>query len=372
MSFRKIYDQLNWEEVKKSILDKSRDDVERALLADRRSVEDFKALISPAATYYLEEMAQLSNQITQRRFGKTIQLFVPMYLSNECTNICTYCGFSFDNKIKRKTLNDTEILKEVAEIKRNAFDHILLVTGEANHTVNVGYLINAIKLIQSHFSNISIEVQPLEQNEYEMLQRAGVHGVLMYQETYNRESYSRYHTKGKKANFYNRLDTSEKIGSADMHKIGLGVLLGLDDWRVDSFCCALHLNFLQKKFWQTKFSVSFPRIRPAEGIVVPEVGISDRELVQLICAYRLFNEDVELSISTRESEKFRDNVMKLGITSMSAGSKTNPGGYSVDPESLDQFEIFDSRTASQVASIISGNGYEPVWKDWDRSFQKEI
>lgn len=368
MDFKEIYDLQSWEEVKQSIFYKSVQDVETALSSNRRTLEDFKALISPAAAPYLEQMAHLSHQLTQKRFGKTIQLFVPMYLSNECNNICTYCGFSFDNKLKRKTLTSDEIIREIIEIKKQGFNHILLVTGEANHTVHVDYFRKAIQIIKPYFANISIEVQPLEQDEYEALQLSGVYAVLVYQETYHQEKYSKYHPKGKKSNFYYRLQTPERIGNAGMHKVGLGVLLGLDDWRTDSFFCALHLNWLQKIYWQTKYSISFPRIRPAEGIVVPEKTISDKELVQLICAYRLFNEDVELSISTRESEKFRNNIIRLGVTSMSAGSKTNPGGYSVEPESLEQFEISDERNATQIAELISSINYEPIWKDWDRSF----
>ena len=369
MSFKEIYDSQNWEEAKVTIYNKTSLDVEKALSAKRRTLEDFKALISPAAAPYLEQMAQLSHQLTQKRFGKTIQLFVPMYLSNECNNICTYCGFSFDNKIKRKTLSADEILREITEIKKSGFNHILLVTGEANHTVHVNYFKKAIEIIKPHFANISIEVQPLDQNEYEELRQSGVYAVLVYQETYHQDKYKEYHPKGKKSNFYYRMETPERIGNAGIHKIGLGVLLGLEDWRTDSFFCALHLDYLQKTYWQTKYSLSFPRIRPAEGIVVPEKTITDRELVQLICAYRLFNEDVEISVSTRESEIFRNNIIKLGVTSMSAESKTNPGGYSVEPESLEQFEISDERSAEQIATLISDNNYEPVWKDWDKSFQ---
>ncbi|HEY9082830.1 MAG TPA: 2-iminoacetate synthase ThiH [Vicingaceae bacterium] len=369
MSFKEIYDSQNWEEAKATIYNKTSLDVEKALSANRRTLEDFKALISPAAAPYLEQMAQLSHQLTQKRFGKTIQLFVPMYLSNECNNICTYCGFSFDNKIKRKTLSADEILREITKIKKSGFNHILLVTGEANHTVHVDYFKKAIEIIKPHFANISIEVQPLDQNEYEELRQSGVYAVLVYQETYHQDKYKEYHPKGKKSNFYYRMETPERIGNAGIHKIGLGVLLGLEDWRTDSFFCALHLDYLQKTYWQTKYSLSFPRIRPAEGIVVPEKTITDRELVQLICAYRLFNEDVEISVSTRESEIFRNNIIKLGVTSMSAESKTNPGGYSVEPESLEQFEISDERSAEQIATLISDNNYEPVWKDWDKSFQ---
>ena len=368
MTFKTTFDTKNWEEQKSSIYAKTAKDVEHAIASTKRTIEDFKALISPAAVPYLEQMAQMSSALTKKRFGKTIQLYAPMYLSNECNNICTYCGFSLDNKIKRRTLSESEILKEVEVIKSHGFNHILLVSGEANKTVHVDYFKKAIELIKSQFANISIEFQPLETEEYKVMHDAGVYSVLVYQETYHREVYKTYHPKGRKSNFDYRLESPDRIGDAGIHKIGLGILLGLEDWRVDSFFCALHLDYLQKKYWQTKFSVSFPRMRPAEGIIEPNVIVNDKDLVQLICAYRLFNEDLELSISTRESEKFRNNIIPLGVTSMSAGSKTNPGGYAVEPDSLEQFEISDERSAEQIAELISNSGYEPVWKDWDNSF----
>jgi len=368
MNFKNIFDTYNWEEEKRSIYSKTSKDVEFALSSKKRTLDDFKALISPAAIPYLEQMAKLSHELTTKRFGKTIQLYAPMYLSNECNNICTYCGFSLDNKVKRKTLTDAEILKEVAYIKAQGFNHILLVTGESNHTVHVPYFKNAIELIRSNFANISIEVQPLETEEYKELHEAGVYSVLVYQETYHKEVYKEYHPKGKKSNFDYRLETPDRVGKSGTHKIGLGILLGLEDWRVDSFFCALHLDYLQKTFWQTKYSISFPRMRPAEGIIEPNVIVTDKELVQLLCAYRLFNEDVELSISTRESEKLRNNIIPLGVTSMSAGSKTNPGGYAVEPESLEQFEISDERSVEEISALIKRSGYEPVYKDWDKQF----
>ena len=243
-----------------------------------------------------------------------------------------------------------------------------MVTGESSHTVQVDYFLKSIKIIKPFFANISIEVQPLTQEEYRTLHEAGVYSVLVYQETYHKEKYKDYHPRGKKSNFYYRLETPDRIGLAGMHKIGLGVLLGLEDWRTDSFFCALHLIYLQKTYWQTKYSISFPRIRPAEGVNISDYHINDKEIVQLICAYRLLNEDVEISISTRESELFRNHLVKLGTTTMSAGSKTNPGGYSVEEDSLEQFEISDDRTPREVAAMISANGYEPVWKDWDKTF----
>jgi len=370
LTFKSTYLKYSADDIQKNINAKTSRDVENALLKSKLTLEDFSALISPAAHPYLEQMAAKSQALTKQRFGKTIQMFAPMYLSNECNNICTYCGYSFDNKIKRKTLSDAEILKEVEAIKLLGFDHVLLVTGEANATVHLSYFLNAIKLIKPFFSNISVEVQPLEQEEYAQLHEAGVYSILVYQETYNREIYKTVHPKGKKSNFFYRLETPDRIGESKIHKIGIGALLGLDDWRTDSFFCALHLDYLQKKYWQTKYSISFPRIRPAEGVEISDNHISDAELLQLICAYRIFNPDVELSISTRETARFRDNIIKLGATSMSAGSKTNPGGYSVDPESLEQFEIDDTRSPEEFIKTISGKGYEPVFKDWDKAFSK--
>jgi len=365
MSFRPIFDAHRWDGVKASIYDKTAADVERALAAPRRTLEDFKALISPAAVPYLEQMAGLSQRLTRKRFGNTVQLYVPLYLSNECQNICTYCGFSLDNKIRRRTLSSVEMVQEAQVLKAWGYEHVLLVTGEANQTVGVDYLEKAIRTLRPHFAHISMEVQPLDQEDYERLIPAGLNTVLVYQETYHQQDYKKHHPKGKKSNFHYRLDTPDRLGRAGIHKMGLGVLFGLEDWRTDSFFTALHLDYLERTYWQTKYSLSFPRLRPAEGLLQPKVEMSDRELVQLICAYRLLNEEVELSISTRETPTFRDNIIRLGITSISAGSKTNPGGYAVAPESLEQFEISDERSPAEIAAMIRRQGYEPVWKDWD-------
>ncbi|MNS24657.1 2-iminoacetate synthase [compost metagenome] len=365
--FTELFTNYNWEAIKANIYSKTEQDVLAAIQSPKRDLNDFMALISPAAQPFLEQMATLSHRLTQKRFGKTIQMYIPLYLSNECQNICTYCGFSYHNKIKRRTLSDGEIMLEAAAIKAMGFDHVLLVTGEANQTVGVDYLKNAVKLLKPLFSHISIEVQPLEQEEYRLLIDEGIDAVLVYQETYHKDDYKLHHPKGKKSNFDYRIETPDRLGAAGILKIGLGVLIGLEDWRVDSFFTALHLSYLEKTYWKTKYSISFPRLRPAEGILEPKVIMNDKELVQLICAYRLFNEEVELSLSTRESEKFRNSAIKLGITAISAASKTNPGGYVVAPQSLEQFEISDEREANEMAAIIQKAGYEAVWKDWDKA-----
>jgi len=367
--FSEIFQQHEWASVRQSIYGKTAADVERALARSHRDLEDFKALISPAAAPYLETMAQISHRLTLKRFGKVIQMYIPLYLSNECQNICTYCGFSYDNKIRRKTLSAGELLREVAAIREMGYEHVLLVSGEANQTVGVDYFIKALQVVRPHFANISMEVQPLDQEEYERLIQEGLYSVLVYQETYHQEDYKLHHPKGKKSNFNYRLDTPDRLGRAGIHKMGLGVLIGLEDWRTDSFYTALHLQYLERAYWKTKYSISFPRLRPHTGGLAPKVTMTDRELIQLICAYRLLDEEVELSMSTRESPVFRDHAIKLGITSISAGSRTNPGGYVVDPGSLEQFEIHDDRGPRAIAEMIRRQGYDPVWKDWDPVLQ---
>jgi 2-iminoacetate synthase len=244
-SFKDFFEKYQWDEVKTKLEKVTLTDVEKSLQKKNKTIDDFLNFLSPVASQKLEVMAKMTQQLTQKRFGKTIQLYAPLYLSNECQNICTYCGFSLDNSIKRKTLSDTEILIEASVLKSMGVNHVLLVSGEANKTVGIDYFLNAIQLLKPHFANISIEVQPLSEEEYRQLHEAGVHAVLVYQETYHQEVYKEYHPKGKKSNFEFRLETPDRIGKAGIHKIGLGVLLGLEDWRVDSFFNALHIDYLQ-------------------------------------------------------------------------------------------------------------------------------
>lgn len=306
-----------------------------------------------------------SKNLTRERFGNTIQLFAPMYLSNECQNVCTYCGFSFDNKLKRKTLTDDEILAEAKVLKSHGFDSILLVTGE-DYRVNTNYIINAIKLLKPIFAQISIEVQPLEYEDYTLLKNEGVYAILLYQETYNKETYKKVHQKGKKSNFEYRLATPEKIGKAGIYKIGIGVLFGLDeDWKKEAMALAEHLAYLYKQFWKSKFSVSFPRIRPHEGEFMPNCELSELDILRLVVAFRIAFPDLEIILSTRERAEFRDFLLPFGITSMSAGSKTSPGEYHQKEENLKQFEVSDNRTPKAVSKMIENNGLQVVWKDWD-------
>lgn len=365
-NFSELYNTYKWEDLAQKFIALDEQDVLNALnRIGSLGWNDFMALISPAAAPYLENMVQKSIVTTRQNFGNTIQLYIPLYLSNECQNICTYCGFSFTNKIPRITLKDEELIKEAEFIKAMGYQHVLLVTGEAQKTVGVDYILHAIELLKPFFSNISIEVQPLDADEYERLIHSGLHSVLVYQETYHKENYALYHPKGKKANFDYRLHTPDRLGSTGIHKIGLGVLLGLEDWRIDSAFCALHLDYLEKKYWRTKYSISFPRLRPASGVQEPKNPMNERELLQLICAYRLYKPQVELSLSTRESASFRNLVASLGITAMSAGSKTEPGGYVTNPDALEQFEIDDDRSPQEIADMLTQQNLQPVWKDWD-------
>mgnify|MGYP001576739525 FL=1 len=370
-SYLEFFNQSDWGEVSRLIGSITPQDVERAL--DQKGaggLRDFAALISPVASKeYLEEMAVLSNRLTEQRFGKAIRLFAPLYLSNECNNVCDYCGFSLGNNIPRKTLTPIEIIKEAGSLRKRGFEHILLVTGESAQVVDLSYLKDAITTLTPYFSNLSIEVQPLKQDEYEVLIEHGLHSVFVYQETYNRESYAKHHLKGKKRNFDWRIQTTDRLGRAQIKKMGLGCLYGLThDWRTDAYFAAHHLSYLEKRYWQTSYSMSFPRLRPCKGETDPAIVLEDRDLVQLLCSFRILSHELELSISTRETATLRENLLPLGVTTLSAGSKTNPGGYAVEENSLEQFEISDDRSPKEVFDLLQHKGYDPVWKDWDHSY----
>lgn len=373
MSFVEQFKKLNWHDISMSIYAKTAQDVEVALSKPKRNLEDFKALISPAAEPYLEQMAQLSYSATRNRFGNTMSLYIPLYLSNLCANACTYCGFSMENRIKRRTLNKHEVEDEVKAIKEMKFDSVLLVTGEHETKVGMNYFREMVPLIKQQFNYLAMEVQPLNQQDYAELKTLGLDAVMVYQETYNPSTYARHHLRGNKMDFDYRLDTPDRLARAGIDKIGIGALIGLDEWRTDCFYVAAHLEYLERTYWQTRYSISFPRLRPCEGessnsLLQPKSVMTDKQLVQLICAYRLLNPEVELSLSTRESPMFRDNVLPLGITSMSAASKTQPGGYASDEVELEQFEISDERSAASVESMIRAKGFDPVWRDWHSAY----
>ncbi|WP_397443646.1 2-iminoacetate synthase ThiH [Photorhabdus antumapuensis] len=366
-SFGYRWQQLGWDDITLRINSKTSQDVERALGSHKLNLDDFMALLSPAAKSYIEPLAQQAQKLTRQRFGNTVGFYVPLYLSNLCANDCTYCGFSMSNHIKRKTLNKDEIIAECQAIKALGFDNLLLVTGEHQSKVGMDYFRRYLPLIREYFSSIMMEVQPMTQEEYSELKTLGLDGVMVYQETYHKPTYLLHHLRGKKQDFHWRLETPDRLGRAKIDKIGLGALIGLSShWRTDCYMVAEHLSFLQHTYWQSRYSISFPRLRPCTGGIEPASLMSEAELVQLICAFRLFAPDVELSISTRESPFFRDHVIPLAINNVSAGSKTQPGGYADNShEELEQFTPHDNRSVYQVADALIKAGLQPVWKDWD-------
>ena len=345
------------------------DDVRRALDRERADIHDLAALLSPAAEKYLERMAARSSRTTLQRFGQITQLFAPLYLSNLCVNRCAYCGFSADNKIHRRKLTLDEAEAEAMILHERGFRHILLVTGEAPKAVGVDYLEELALRLRDKFAALSIEVQPLEQDEYTRLFRAGITGVAVYQETYDQAVYKQVHLSGRKRDYAYRLDTPARAGAAGMREIGIGALLGLSDWRAEGLALGLHLQWLRKQFWQTSFTISFPRLRPAAGDFEPLIPVSEKNLGQLVFGLRLFDHDVGLILSTREEERFRNGMMGLGPTRYSAGSCTAPGGYSHPDFEGEQFSVGDHRNLAEVSNALIAKGFDPVYKDWDREFQ---
>ena len=372
--FADLIDNYDWDDSIKEIENTTLKDVDDVL--NRASIspallspKDLGILISPIAARRLEEMALLAKSITDRRFGKTISLYIPMYIGNACTNKCVYCGFNHDNDFNRTILSQEQIEQECKSIKiLGPFQNLLLVAGEYPALCGVDYLEKVLTTCRPYFHNLTLEVQPMKSADYKRLTERGLNGVVCFQETYNKKAYSKYHPRGMKSHFDWRLNGFDRMGEAGLHKIGLGALLGLEDWRGEALMMARHLRYLQKKYWRSRYSINFPRLRPSESGFKPNFIVSDRDIVQLSCAFRIFDHDLDISFSTRENPLFRDSIIGLGVTSLSAGSKTEPGGYSHPKEALEQFEVSDSRTPKEVEAAIRERGYDAVWKDWDSLF----
>jgi 2-iminoacetate synthase len=364
-----------------------------SLFKSRMSLTDFAHLISPAASEFLETLSQRSHQLTQQRFGKVIRLFAPLYLSNECINNCQYCGFSRDNPILRVTLSLDEVKREAKALKEQGFRNVLLVAGEHPKFVPAAYLENCVRVLHEEIPSVSLEVGPLETADYRPLVAAGADGLVVYQETYDRDVYAQMHTAGPKRNFDWRLETPERACAAGFRRLGISPLYGLADWRFEAISVAAHADYLLRNCWKAQLTISLPRLRPCAGEFQPLTHMRDRDLAQLVCAFRLMFPDAGLTLSTREPSKLRDGLIPLGITLMSAGSHTEPGGYTgAGRENLHQtvrgrivelgasewapqpnratnatgqFDIADERSPREVADLIRRLGYEPVWKDWD-------
>jgi 2-iminoacetate synthase len=380
--------------VKRS-LDADAGSVRESLTKSKLSLADFATLISPAASEFLEHMGRRSHAMTKQRFGKVIRLFAPLYLSNECVNNCSYCGFSRDNPILRVTLSLDEVRQEARALKEQGFRNILLVAGEHPKFVSNNYLRDCIAALHADWPGISLEVGPMETADYLPLVGAGADGLVVYQETYDRKVYADMHTAGPKRNFDWRLETPERAYAAGFRRLGISPLYGLADWRFEALSVAAHADYLLRNCWKAQVTISLPRLRPCAGEFQPLTHMTDRDLAQLVCALRLMFPDIGLVLSTRESAKLRDGLLPLGITMMSAGSHTEPGGYTgAGKENLHQtvrgrivelasgasewapqpnratnatgqFNIADERSAGEVAELIRKLGYEPVWKDWD-------
>ena len=362
------FQKVNPDKIKQQIQKVTEQAAEACLHKNRFSPQDIPVLLSPAMGKYLELMARKSYLITRQRFGNIIQLYAPLYLSNECFSICKYCGFSYDNKIDRVTLTVDEVVKEGIILYEQGFRHVLLVSGDASKIISQQYLKIIVKELKKYFHSISIEVHPMASEEYAESVDAGVDGLTVYQETYLPEVYKNMHIKGKKSNFKWRLETPERAGKAGMRRIGIGFLLGLSDWRLDGYYLSLHAQYLMKRFWQSQISISLPRLcHTGKNFQVPH-PVKDLQLVQLLCTLRMVFPDAILTLSTREKASLRNRLIPLGFTMVSAGSKTEPGGYTRIHQGGSQFEIEDTRSSAEVADEIRHLGLEPVWKDWDKYF----
>ena len=370
-------------------------DVQRLITGGAATLSDFATLLSPAAGELLEPLCARSQALTRQRFGKVIRLFAPLYLSNECVNNCAYCGFSRDNAIFRVTLSVEEVRREARALAAPGFRNLLLVAGEHPKFVSNGYRADCVKALHETIPSLSLEIGPMETEDYRPLVAAGAEGLVVYQETYDREIYGRMHTLGPKRDFNWRLECPERAYAAGFRRLGIGALHGLADWRTEALATAAHAAYLSRHCWKAQVTVSLPRLRPCAGDFQPLTHLGDRELVQLIAAFRLFMPDVGLVLSTREPAALRDGLLPLGITHASAGSHTEPGGYTgAGKDSIHQtvrgrivalaadagervlatgratnatgqFEIADDRSPEEVAALIRRLGYEPVWKDWD-------
>lgn len=339
-------------------------DVLRAINDRKPNLYSYLTLLSPLAEDYLEEMAQRAQSLSLQNFGRTILLYTPMYLSNYCVNLCSYCSFNTENSIKRKKLELKEIEAEAKEISAHGFKHILILTGESREESSVAYIIDAVSVLKKYFDSISIEIYPLRQDEYSKLIKAGVDGLTIYQEVYDRDIYRKVHISGPKRNYNYRLEAPERACIEGIRGVNIGALLGLNDWRKEAFMTGIHADYLQNQFPHVEVSVSLPRIRPHVGMVNSYHVVGEKNLVQIMLATRIFQPRAGITISTREGKEFRDNLVPLGVTKMSAGVSTEVGGHSSKDKSEGQFDISDTRTLDEIKQMVLSKGYQPIFKDW--------
>jgi 2-iminoacetate synthase len=357
----KPFDKFDYDKFFEKVTDTS---IRNILSKDFIDEEDFLSLLSPKAEDYIEEMAQKAHRISLNHFGKSILLYTPMYLANYCVNKCVYCGYNVHNQIKRKKLTLEEVEAEAQIIYNQGFRHILILTGESRYHTPVSYIKECVTVLRKYFSSIGIEIYPLEEAEYAELIETGVDSLTIYQEVYDEAIYKEVHIDGPKADYKYRLDAPERACKAKIHSLGIGALLGLNKWREEAFFTGMHAAYIQKQYPDVEITLSTPRIRPHAGSYDKIYEVTDRNLVQVMLAYKIFLHRVGLNITTRERAEFRDNLIPLGVTKMSAGVSTNVGGHATEDKGEKQFEIADGRDLEAIKRTIAANGYNPILKDW--------
>ena len=365
--FFEVFKNFDYERFNSTILNADKNRIKKILGKDEIEYDDFLVLISESALEMLPEIAQRARNLTIKRFGKVINFYAPVYLSNECSNGCIYCGFNNARDIKRTTLGFGDIEKEYEFLKKQGFDNVLLLTGESPKNAGTTYIKKSVELARKYFTYVGLEIFPMSTEDYSLLVDAGASGLTIYQETYDETTYSKVHPRGKKSDFKWRITTPDRAFSAGFRKVGLGSLLGINDWRYEAAILGLHATYLRKKYWKGEVTLSFPRINPVEtGYEVPYT-VSDRELGLMISALRLLLPESGFILSTRERPEFRNNLIDLCITQLSAGSNTSPGGYSGGNYET-QFEVSDRRDLDEMVELLKSKGYDPVLKDWENNF----
>jgi 2-iminoacetate synthase len=361
------YSNIDEKEILKRLEGVTEGDIRRRLEKDKLDTADIIHLVSPAASGLLPEMRNKASLLKKMHFGKTVRLYMPLYISSYCINNCLYCGFRTDSRSERKRLSQSEVMKDAKVIRSYGIDSLLLVTGEDPKFISVEFLSRTIRELKKIFSYVSLEIYPMDVEGYQELFNAGAHGLTIYQETYNRKLYSKLHPSGPKRDYDYRLDAPARAAKAGFYNIGIGALLGLYDWRVEAVSIATHAVLLQKHFWKSRIQFSFPRITPAEGGFKTPSPVPDAEIEQMMLAFRIVFPESDIVISTRENCEFRSRAVQTCANQMSAGSSVVPGGYSSHEKGiLGQFDRRDTRTVKQVKNDLKKLGLEAVFKDWDR------
>lgn len=340
-------------------------DVKAALNAETCSVENFKALLSPAAMPFLEEIARKAQAETRKHFGNSVMIFTPLYIANYCENYCIYCGFNCHNKIKRAKLNAGEIEKEMKTIADSGLEEILILTGESPKMSDVKYIGEACKIARKYFKVVGLEVYPMDSKDYAYLHECGADFVTVFQETYNSEKYKTLHLGGRKRIFPYRFNAQERAIMGGIRGVGFAALLGLDDFRKDAFATGMHAYLLQRKYPHAEIAFSCPRLRPIiNNDKINPKDVHEPQLLQIICAYRIFMPFASITISSRECARFRDNIVQIAATKISAGVNVGIGGHTGEEKGDEQFEIDDGRTVDEIYHMIQKNGMQPVMTDY--------